>query len=250
MAGRAGLNDSLTRGRWMLMVMAFLSGCSTMRAEVEINAPPARVWSILQDLDGYESWNPFFIRAKGKLTPGETVELVLKPVGKSAQGFSPKVLEVEAERHICWRGRLFIPLLFDGTHHLRIEVIDPQRVRFVQEEDFSGIFVPFVGFEPYRQGWERMNAALKHKAESEEQKARGQARAVSEARPVRNAVEWHDRVSAPIRVPQRLTQTAAGSLYYSETVTSDLVEGPSAPQTVWTFVDVMRGRNGVGFSLP
>jgi hypothetical protein len=138
---------------------------------VEINAPPARVWQILQDLDGYQSWNPFFVQAKGKLTPGKNVDLVLKPVGKSPQGFSPKVLEVESERHICWRGRLFIPLLFDGTHHLRIQVIDAKRVRFVQEEDFTGIFVPFVGFEPYRKGWQQMNVALKQKAESEERRA-------------------------------------------------------------------------------
>lgn len=83
-----------------------------MRSEVEINAPPARVWKILQDLDGYQSWNPFLIHAKGKLRPGENVDLVMKPVGKSAQEFSPKVLEVEDERHICWRGRLLIPLLY------------------------------------------------------------------------------------------------------------------------------------------
>ena len=189
MAGRAGLNGPRTRGSWMVMLMAFLSGCSTMRAEVEINAPPARVWKLLQDLDGYKSWNPFFVQAKGKLTPGESVDLVLKPVGKSPQGFSPKVLEVENERHICWRGRLFIPLLFDGTHHLRIEAIDPHRVRFVQEEEFSGIFVPFVGFEPYRKGWQQMNAALKQKAESEERKAKAQSRTAGEVRPPTNSVE-------------------------------------------------------------
>jgi len=30
-------------------------------------------------------------------------------------------------------------LLFDGTHHVRIAVIDTQRVRFVQVEELSGI---------------------------------------------------------------------------------------------------------------
>jgi hypothetical protein len=188
-AGRAELNVALARGRWMLMVMVFLSGCSTMRAEVEINAPPARVWKILQDLEAYQSWNPFFVRARGRLMPGENLDLVLKPVGKSPLRFSPKVLKVENERHICWRGRLVIPLLFDGTHHLRIEVIDPHRVLFVQEEEFSGIFVPFVGFEPYRKGWQQMNMALKQKAELEERKAARQSRSAGEVRSESNAVE-------------------------------------------------------------
>jgi hypothetical protein len=139
-----------------------------MRADVVIQARPERVWGILSDLDRYGDWNPFFVQAKGKLAPGEVLHLVMQPVGKGEKAFAPKVLEVEPGKHLAWRGRLGIPKLFDGEHHLRLEVVDAGRVRLIQEEHFSGILVPFVGFEPYRLGWLRMNEAIKRRAEAQE----------------------------------------------------------------------------------
>jgi hypothetical protein len=92
----------------------------------------------------------------------------MQPVGKDAKAFSPTVLEVQPGRHLAWRGRLGVPKLFDGEHHFRVEVVDGESVRFIQEEHFSGVLVPFVGFEPYRLGWLRMNEAVKRRAEAEE----------------------------------------------------------------------------------
>jgi hypothetical protein len=68
-------------------------------------------------------------------------------------------------KEITWRGRLGVPGLFDGTHHLKVEASDPAHTRFVQEEDFSGLLVPFAGLDPYRLGWEKMNRALKDRCE-------------------------------------------------------------------------------------
>jgi hypothetical protein len=123
------------------------------------------VWAVAADLAQYHCWNPFFTSASGKLVPGETLELTLKPVGESAKSFAPVVTEVNAGRRFSWRGRLVAPGLFDGTHHFVLEPLPGRRTRFTQTEDFSGIFVPFVGFGPYKAGWERMNQALKARAE-------------------------------------------------------------------------------------
>ncbi len=91
----------------------------------------------------------------------------MQPVGKSSQSFSPTILEVRDGQQFTWRGRLFLPFLFDGTHHFILEPVGTDRSRFVQYEEFKGIFVPFVGYEPYRQGWAKMNAALKQRAEAQ-----------------------------------------------------------------------------------
>ncbi len=48
-------------------------------------------------------------------------------------------------------------------------------MRFSQHEEFSGIFVPFAGFEPYEKGWILMNKALKQRAERAEAGARAAA---------------------------------------------------------------------------
>jgi len=142
------------------------AGCSSMKATVDINAPPDAVWDVVSDLEHYHCWNPFFVRASGTLRAGNELDLTMQPVGKGAQRFSPEVLELEAGRRIVWRGRLLMPGLFDGRHVFTVERRGATASRFTQEESFGGIFVPFVGFEPYRAGWERMNRALKVRAEA------------------------------------------------------------------------------------
>ena len=108
----------------------------------------------------------------GSIRVDESVDLVMQPVGKSATSFSPTILDVQQERHLIWRGRLLLQLVFDGTHHFMLEALDGGRSRFVQYEEFQGVFVPFVSLEPYRQGWARMNGALKEAAEAQERALR------------------------------------------------------------------------------
>ena len=165
MAGETRPRRLSGTAKMVAVILVTLSGCSSMRAEVEIHAPQQEVWRILTDLPAYASWNPFFVQAKGELKAGNSIDLVMQPVGKSPQSFSPRVLEVQEGRRIVWRGRLFLPLLFDGTHQLIVEPIDEHSTRLVQYEEFKGVFVPFVSFEPYRTGWCNMNQAVKQRAE-------------------------------------------------------------------------------------
>jgi len=142
-----------------------LLGCRSMQHEVRIEAAPNEVWEVLTDLDDYEKWNPFFVKAAGRLEVGEKLHITMQPVGKKAQSMKPKVLVVKEGQELVWRGRLGIPGLFDGRHTFTIERIDGDTVLFRQYEKFSGILVPFAGLGPYRKGWERMDAALEKRVE-------------------------------------------------------------------------------------
>lgn len=113
-------------------------------------------------------WNPFFTEAVGQPVKDATLEVSMQPVGKGPQSFSPKVLEVTPNRRLVWRGRLIMPGVFDGTHYFTIEPRCDGSVRFVQVEEFGGMLVPFASFGPYRQGWIKMNEALKRRAEREQ----------------------------------------------------------------------------------
>ena len=162
----------------MLLALFFGACTSSMSSQVTIHAPAERVWHVLSDVNAYQEWNPFFVEAKGKLLVGTSLEVTMQPVGKDRQSFAPTVLSVEQGRRLVWRGRLLLPWLFDGTHTFSIEPAGPGSVRFTQHEDFAGIFVPFVGFEPYQEGWERMNAALKQRAEAKSNPKPAQSRPV------------------------------------------------------------------------
>src|SRR6187551_1601000 len=118
---QAGMRPCI-RPRILITLALFLGACtSSLHSEVVILAPPDRVWKVLTYLDAYPEWNPFFVNAEGELVVGDSLELTMQPVGKDQQSFSPKLLVLELGQKLVWRGRLWIPWLFDGTHTFSIE---------------------------------------------------------------------------------------------------------------------------------
>ena len=139
-----------------------------LRTDIDIDAPPARVWDVLTDFAAYPAWNPFIRRVGGILAPRCRLLVRIEPPGGRAMTFRPVVLRVEPERELAWRGRTFIPRLFDGTHVFRLEPRGAG-VRFTHAETFHGLLVPLLrrSLETMtRQGFESMNRALKARAES------------------------------------------------------------------------------------
>jgi hypothetical protein len=139
-----------------------------LSTEIEIDAPPADVWRVLTDSEAYPEWNPFIRKLEGDLRPGERLEVRIEPPGGRGMTFKPKVLAAEPERELRWLGRLLVPGVFDGEHILRIEPIGESRSRFVQAERFRGLLVGMAGagtLEKTKEGFERMNAALKERVE-------------------------------------------------------------------------------------
>jgi hypothetical protein len=139
-----------------------------LRAEIEIEASPQRVWQILTDFDAYPGWNPFMTRASGSARPGERLTVRLQPEGRRAMTFRPTVLEATPGRRLRWLGRLLLPGLFDGEHSFTIEPLAPDRVRLVQQEVFRGLLVRFMAGSLDRStlpAFAAMNQALKRRAE-------------------------------------------------------------------------------------
>jgi hypothetical protein len=147
-----------------------MSMATRLHTEITIDATPERVWDILTDFAAYPEWNPFVRRIAGEPVAGSRIEVHLQPPGSRGTTMRPTILAVEPRRELRWLGRLGLPGLFDGEHRFRIEAdaTSRDRVRFVQEERFTGVFAPiimrFIGGST-RQGFEAMNRALKSRAE-------------------------------------------------------------------------------------
>lgn len=140
-----------------------------LEAAIEIDASAERVWDVLTDFASFPDWNSFVVKASGKVSEGERVEVRIKPAGRPALTFRPTVLKAEPGRELRWLGRLGFPGLADGEHAFVIEPAGDGKVRFVQHESFSGLLVPlltpvFIG--GIEGGFQAMNAALKQRAES------------------------------------------------------------------------------------
>jgi hypothetical protein len=138
-----------------------------IRREIEIDAPASAVWAVVTDFGSYPDWNPFIRTIKGDLRQGTRLKVQIEPPGGRAMVFKPTVVLVEPERELRWIGRVLVPGIFDGQHSLRIDPIDEGRSRFTQAERIGGLTVGAFGglLRKTAVGFEKMNAALKARAE-------------------------------------------------------------------------------------
>ena len=74
-----------------------------LRAEIDIDAPPERVWAVLTDLPAYPQWNPFIRRISGELREGASerfsgflVGLFKGTLAKTEVGFEQMNAELKA----------------------------------------------------------------------------------------------------------------------------------------------------------
>ena len=141
---------------------------SQLHTEIGIEATPQRVWEILTDFAAYPAWNPFIPHISGSTMVGSSLDVQLQPPGGRGMRMRPIVLAATPSQELRWLGHLGVPGLFDGDHRFRIEASGTDRVRFVQEERFTGLLAPLVMRfieRGTRQGFETMNQALKARAE-------------------------------------------------------------------------------------
>jgi hypothetical protein len=139
-----------------------------LHTEIAIEATAERVWEILTDFAAYPAWNAFIPCISGPGTVGSRLDLQMRPPGGRGMQFRPTVLAAAPSQELRWLGQLGVPGLFDGEHRFLIEPLGTNRVRFVQEERFTGLLAPLVlRFieSGTRRGFEAMNQALKVRAE-------------------------------------------------------------------------------------
>ena len=126
--------------------------------EIEINAPPSRVWQVLTDFEKYPTWNPFIKKITGVAARNEKLEVHMPDPRGGTMIFTPTILVVERDRELRWLGRSEGDV-FNGEHRFRIDPIENNnnKVHFTQGEKFSGSMVASL------EGW--LDTAVKHNFE-------------------------------------------------------------------------------------
>jgi len=139
-----------------------------LATEIEIDAAPERVWSILTDFPRYPEWNPFVVKVDGDLRPDGDLAVEIKASKSRSMKIKPRIVQLEPGRTFAWFGKLLVPGLFDGEHRFEVVPVAPGKVRLVQAERFSGLLVPLLKRmlnTSTRRGFEAMNRAVKARAE-------------------------------------------------------------------------------------
>ncbi len=136
--------------------------------EIEIGAPLAQVWRVLEDTARYPEWNPLIREVTGELRTGGQIWISMTLPQAEPSRYQAKLLGVIAEHEIRWQHDLAIPGLFSGKHKLIITAIDGGRTKLRHGEEFSGLLVgPLTAghLARTRDGFMIMNKALKLRIE-------------------------------------------------------------------------------------
>jgi hypothetical protein len=140
----------------------FRTECSV---STEIQAPAARVWSLLIDAPGMTDWNSTLTSIEGPIELGGTVKMqVPEAPGRT---FAPKVTRFEPNRFMEWRQGN--PLFIGVRTYTLTPAPCGSPTRFEMTEVFSGLMLPMIAgrlpdFGPI---FERYAADLKMRAERE-----------------------------------------------------------------------------------
>lgn len=136
-------------------------------ASCDIDAPAEAVWSVLTDLDQFQTWNPFIRHAAGSTAVGGRVRVQVRPSLGVPLVFRATVYGREDHRALRWRGHVGAPWLACGDHTFTIEPLGDGRSRLVQRETFTGL-VPWLAgrllARETKRGFDAMNRALAARA--------------------------------------------------------------------------------------
>ncbi len=141
-----------------------------VRAEIEINASPERVWKVLTDFSSYSSWNPLITSAGGTAKTDSVLTLRLQPPQSRTLALKARVLHYERLRQIRWRGAAWgVPLLLSSEQSFTLEALPDGRTKVVQQAAATGLLRGLIGPSDQHalSGLEAMNQALKARAEAD-----------------------------------------------------------------------------------
>lgn len=134
-----------------------------IHTNIIINATPEKVWAVLTDFPAYPEWNSFIRSIRGEIAVSNTIQVDI-----DGMKFSPRVLRFSKYEEFQWKGKLFIPGLFDGKHRFFLSRNADGTTLFIQEEEFSGILIPFLRGKLQNEilpKFNRMNEELKARVE-------------------------------------------------------------------------------------
>jgi demethylmenaquinone methyltransferase / 2-methoxy-6-polyprenyl-1,4-benzoquinol methylase len=142
----------------------------TISAEVEVDAPPERVWAVLTDFSSYREWNPFMFSVEGEAEVGAHLRIAMQRRGGMVLRFRARVLTADPPHELAWVGEGpsgYWPGLIRGERRVIVSRLEDERSLMRMQTTFSGLLSPAMGWlERYLEAFQEMEAALKSRAEN------------------------------------------------------------------------------------
>jgi hypothetical protein len=145
---------------------------TVISAQVEIEAPPDRVWQILTDLERYHEWNPFTPRVESSLMVGDPVTLQVRMRRDRELIQVERMTACEDQRELSWGLQMVAPIVLATNRRQLLEPLAGGRTRYTTANEFRGALVPLVMLlyrRDMQRGFSEAAKALKLRAELSQQ---------------------------------------------------------------------------------
>lgn len=140
-----------------------------IKTEIEISAPPSKIWPMVSEIDKWQEWSPIIKESKGSATVGSelTIAMIGKNEGEAGPIYNPIITELKEPSLLSWRANMISDFIF--TNYKVIELQETSSgTRLIHKEQFEGLLAPIFcnqmeeGVPPMLNA---MNKALKVLAE-------------------------------------------------------------------------------------
>lgn len=140
---------------------------SDITIQRDISAPAARAWAVFSEVDRYDEWNPFLVKAVGSPRLRMSLEMTANTPSGGDVRFSPYVIEFDRGKRLVWKTGMSIPGMFSRNVAFEVESTGESSCKFTITIAPRGLLLPlrknFVsGLEA---GYTLMLDALKERAE-------------------------------------------------------------------------------------
>lgn len=140
-----------------------------IKTEIEISAPPSKVWSIITNINKWQEWSPIINASQGDAVIGGMLNITMmgKEEGTDGPKYTPVIKELNEPNYFHWRAHMLAGFVFTNDKIFKLEKTE-KGTRLTHIETFKGLLAPIFcgqmekGVPPMLNS---MNKALKDQAE-------------------------------------------------------------------------------------
>ena len=147
----------------LVLIVLYFTGHKSVHHEISINASPEKVWAVLLDTKNYDHWNPVMKLLEGEIKEGNRVKYRFTQDADNVSEIPSRVKRIIPHQLLNQHGGLPILLTFDHQY-----ILEPSGsgTKLTIHEDYKGIGVNFWNPAPVETAYQRLNEAIKERAES------------------------------------------------------------------------------------
>lgn len=141
----------------------------TVKTEIDIEAPPEKVWGIITDIGKWQEWSPTINGSEGEAAVGTTLTITMmgKESDKDGPKYNPKIIRMDKPTYFHWQAHMMAGFIFTNDKIIELEAT-LIGTKVTHTETFKGLMAALMrgqidkGVPPMLN---MMNEALKNTAE-------------------------------------------------------------------------------------